>query len=321
MRKYTIALGIITLILSSVSLNAQDDKFKITMMTNWTPQAQFAGYYVAKDKGFFDDAGLDVTILGFSTNSFEDIFSLISKGEIDALTFQLAGAIKNRSAGVPIVNILQTSQSNGIIFISSSPVHYLKDLSNKRIGLWKNDTADMARMALAENKVVFEEIPILQSLSLFYAGAVDAIIAYSFNEYFRVAFRQGEVPEDNIVRLSDLGYDYPEDGLYVTEAYQNAHPKEVKAFADACRKGWEYAASHREEALRITMKYVLDARVFTTSIAQKCMLDEILRLQINPKTGVQDFTPISQNTFNELQNNLIKVKLISRFVNYSELFQ
>lgn len=310
----------ILLFLSSLSLNAQN-KFKMTMMTNWTPQAQFTGYYVAKEKGFFDEAGLDVTIRGFPPNSYEDIFTLIRQGEVDAIVFQLAGAIKNHSAGIRLVNILQTSQSNGLIFISGTPVHYLNDLSNCRIGLWKNDIADLARMALAENKIVFEEIPVLQSLSLFYAGAVDAILAYSFNEYYRVLFRQGEVPEKNIVRLSELGYNYPEDGLYVTQKYYSAHRNEVKAFADACRKGWEYAASHREEALEITMKYVVDARIFTTAIAQKCMLDEILRLQVNPATGVQDFAPVSETMFNDLVNNLLKVGLVSKPFPYKELFQ
>jgi len=309
----------VLLVLASFSLDGQDRKFKITLMTNWTPQAQFAGYYVAKEKGFFDEAGLDVTVQGFSPSSNDDIFSWLNTGKIDAMVFQMAGAVKHRAEGMQIVNILQTSQVNGLVFVSSSPVHYLKDLSGLRIGIWKNDVADVAKMALTDNKVIYSDIPVLQSMSIFYAGAVDAILVYTFNEYIQILFRQGEIPEDNVVRISDLGYNFPEDGLYVTEKYMNKHPKEVKAFADACRRGWEYAASHREEALEITMKYITDARAFTTRQLQKMMLDEILRLQINPKTGTRDFAPVSEDVFNDIQNKLFRVGLISRTINYREI--
>ena len=101
--------------LCSISLHAQD---KFIFTPQWTAQAQFAGYYVALEKGFYKDAGLDVEIVHPSVT--QSAINRIRNNESHATTLQLAQAMEIIDDGIPLVNILQTSMNNAMVPPSSS---------------------------------------------------------------------------------------------------------------------------------------------------------------------------------------------------------
>jgi len=98
----------------------------------------------------------------------------------------------------------------------------------------------------------------------------------SYNEYFELLASGEEISQDQIIYISKIGYDVPEDGLYVLEDYYEKNPEVVKKFAAASRKGWQYAYEHRDEALALVMKIVEEQGIMTNNMAQKWMLDKVL---------------------------------------------
>ena len=124
--------------------------------------------------------------------------------------------------------------------------------------------------------------------------------------------------EDNVYRFSDHGYNVPEDGVYMTRAYYLKHKNQAKRFAEASRRGWEWAAEHPDETLDIVMKYVTENNVATNRVLQKLMLDEILKLQIDKQTGKREF--LLRPEMVELASRLmLECNMIKREITYEQL--
>ena len=249
---------------------------RIVFTPQWTPQSQFAGYYVAQEKGFYKDANVEVDFRHPSV-SYSALNHLM-EGSCDMITTQLTQAMIAIDRGIPMVHVLQTSQKNGLVLLGrSDSIRTIEDLRRKKVGVWKAGFGELAYIMDAELQLGIKWIPFLEGTNLFISGAIDATLAMSYNEYLqiRVSGHEDKIP----IRLSDIGYDYPEDGLYVSLDFYRRYPEKVKAFVEASRKGWEWTHEHPEEALDIVMKWAEKEQVHTNRIFQRWMLEEILRLQ------------------------------------------
>ena len=249
---------------------------RIVFTPQWTPQSQFAGYYVAQEKGFYKKAGVEVDFQHPSA-SYSAANRLL-EGSSDIITQQLVQAMILIDRGMPIVHLLQTSQRNSLVLVSrSDTLRTLQDLKGKKVGIWKAGFGDLAYIMDTEKELNIKWVPFLESVNLFLSGAIDATLAMDYNEYQKIRVSGHE--DKPVIRFSDTEYDYPEDGLYVSEDFYKLHPDKVKAFAEASRKGWEWAHEHPEETLDIVMKWVAKENVHTNRIHQKWMLEKILALQ------------------------------------------
>lgn len=311
-------LTILTLlVLQTLTLSAQ----KVVFTPQWTPQSQFAGYYVAMEKGFYAEEGIDVEIRHTGINSTDTPLDMLVRGDANIAGLQLIQGIVARSDGRPLVNVMQLTQVSGLGCISREPISKPEDLDGKKISRWKTGYAEVSDMIEFYNKIHIEWIPVISGVSLFLYDAVDATLCYTYSEYLSVLLARGEIPEGNFVRFADFGFDCPEDGLYVTEDYYNTHRKEVDAFVRASKKGWEYAASHRTEALDVVMKYTDESEIITNRAHQKMMLDEFLKLQVNPYTSKIDFMPVSREVFDQICGALIDTGYISIRPEYKDLIR
>ena len=126
-------------------------------------------------------------------------------------------------------------------------------------------------------------------MDLFLKGAIDGTLAMSYNEYYQLLQMGFTFTENNVYRFSDHGYNIQEDGVYMRRDYYETHKTQARKFAQASRKGWEWAASHPEEAVDIVMKYVRANHIATNRTLQKLMLKEVLRLQIDKKSNKREF--------------------------------
>ena len=134
MTKNTLGLALVTMFALGVgAAHAQD---KLTLQLKWVTQAQFAGYYVAKDKGFYKDAGLDVTVKagGPDINPSQ----VIAGGGADVIVDWMPSALATREKGVPIVNISQVFQRSGMQLTcrKDSGVKTPKDFKGRTLGVW-----------------------------------------------------------------------------------------------------------------------------------------------------------------------------------------
>jgi NitT/TauT family transport system substrate-binding protein len=285
---------------------------QITFSPQWTPQSQFAGYYAALENGYYADAGLDVSIV-HPTATYSSM-NMLQDGTSDVITCELIQAMMTADDNVKYVNLLQTTQHSTLVLIArSGDVEKLADLAGCRIGTWKVGFSEIPHMIDEEQHLDIEWIKLISPLNLYIAGAIDATLAKSYNEL--ILFSMAGVTPGSVLYFSEHGYDFPEDGLYVSEEFYKKNPQQCRLFADASRKGWDWVRNNREEALDIVMEYVKKENVPTNRYNQKWMLDAILDAQEDVKGEMPSYT-LHKEAFNQLNETLMKYGYISRPIVY-----
>ena len=299
------------LCISSFSGYAQ----KITFSPQWSAQSQFAGYYAALEKGFYDEAGLDVSIV-HPSNSYSSI-NMLKDGTTDFITCELIQAMMASDKGIRLVNLLQTTQHTTLVLISHEKnISKMSDLAGRRIGTWKVGFSEIPCIIDKEHKLGVEWVKFINPLNIYISRAIDATLGKSYNE--GILFSMSGITPGSILRFSEMGYDYPEDGLYVSEAFFKKNPDVCRKFAEASRKGWEWVRNNRKEAVDIVMKYVKEANVSTNIYVQKWMLEEVLEMQEDEKGEAPSYQ-LNANAFYWLNDVLLKHGYISKPVEYERL--
>ena len=288
---------------------------RIVFTPQWTPQSQFAGYYVAQEKGFYRDAGVEVDFQHPSA-SYSALNRLL-EGSSDMITQQLTQAIIGIDRGIPLIHVLQTSQRNAMVLVGrTDAIRKIEDLKKKKVGVWKVGFGELAYIMNVEERLGIKWVPFLEGTNLFISGAIDATLAMSYNEYLQIKVSGHE--DKPVIRFSETEYDYPEDGLYVTAEYYQRYPEKVQAFAEASRRGWEWVHEHPEEALDIVMKWVEKENVHTNHIHQRWMLEEVLRLQCAEGEKKPSFR-LDDGVVNRLGDLLLKHHYIQEPISIEKL--
>lgn len=306
MKKYMILLG---MILCSLF---QSYSQQIRFTPQWTAQSQFAGYYAAIENGYYAEAGLDVSIV-HPTTSYGAL-NMLQDGATDIITSELIQAMMTSDDKLKLVNILQTTQHSTLVVISRAKnIDEFSDLAGCRIGTWKVGFSEIPHMIDEEQHLDIEWIQLINSLNIYISGAIDATLAKTYNEL--ILFSMSGVTPGSVLHFSEHGYDFPEDGIYVSETFYKKNPEKCRLFAEASRKGWEWVRNNREEALEIVMKYVKESNVATNRYNQKWMLDAILEAQEDVK-GVAPSYKLDEDAFNQLNEALMKYGYIARPADY-----
>jgi NitT/TauT family transport system substrate-binding protein len=270
---------------------------KLTLQLKWVTQAQFAGYFVAKDKGFYKEVGLDVTIKpgGPDINPSQ----VIAGGGADVVLDWMPSALATREKGVPLVNIAQVFQKSGLMLTcrKDSGIKTPADFKGKTLGVWFGGNEYpflnwMAKLGLSTNggpdgvtvlKQGFNVDPLLQKQAA-------CISTMTYNEYGQV-LDAGMKPDQLVVfKYEDEGVATLEDGIYTLEKNLKdpAMAEKLARFLKASMKGWDYAVAHPDEGAAITLAN--DETGAQTEAHQKFMMGEIDKLVgTNPKgTGYLD---------------------------------
>ena len=303
----------IAILLVSKSAAAQDDVIVFT--PQWIAQAQFAGYYVAETKGFYREAGVKVRIEHPSAT--QPAVNRLLSGECQATTLQLCQALEITDSNKPLVNILQTSMNNAMVIVSARKKDPLKQKGAK-VGIWSVGFGQLAICMSTKDHLDYQWVRFAQNVNLFVSGVLDATLAMSYNEYYQLVQAGIEMTDKNVYRFCDHGYNVQEDGVYMNRDYYEKHRDQACRFAQASRKGWEWAVAHPEEALDIVMRYVDKERVATNRVMQRLMLKEVLRLQVDRESKKREFR--LRPDMVQLASRLMKENgMLSREVTYDEL--
>ena len=300
-------------IMAAVAMQSWAQKF--IFMPQWTAPAQFAGYYVALEKGFSREAGIDVEIVHPSVSL--KAIDRIQRNKSNATTLQLAEAIEMVAQGIPLVNILQTSMNNAMVIVSRRGVDPLTQ-KGARVGIWNAGFSQLALCMSMKEGLNYEWIKFASNVNLFVTGALDATFAMSYNEYNQLLQTGMTLNEKNVYRFCEHGYNVQEDGVYMTKAYYEQHRDQARRFAEASKKGWLWAADHPDETLDIVMKYVKRHKIATNRIMQKLMLQEVLRLQVDRESGKREFR-LRPDMVKHASFLLNEFKMIDKEVTYEEL--
>ena len=293
--------------------DSQDETIVFT--PQWTAQAQFAGYYVAEAKGFYREAGVNVKIK--HPTSTQPAMSRLRNNQSQATTLQLCQAMEIVDDGIPLVNILQTSMNNAMVIVSARGRDPLKQKGAK-VGIWSVGFGQLAICMSIKDHLDYQWILFAQNINLFLSGALDAMLAMSYNEYYQLVQAGIEVTDKNIYRFCDHGYNVQEDGVYMLRDYYEKHKDQARRFAQASRKGWEWAAQHPEEALDIVMEYVNKENIATNRVIQRLMLKEILRLLIDRESKKREFR-LRPDMVRQASRLMVENNMLDREVTYEEL--
>ena len=281
MRK--IVLGMAALAgLGIASAHAAD---KVTLQLKWVTQAQFAGYYVAKDKGFYKDAGIDITIKPGGPDVAPP--QVLAGGGADVVVDWMPSALATREKGVPLVNIAQPFKRSGMMLTcrAETGIKAPADLKGRTLGVWFYGNeypflSWMSKLGLKTDgsaggvkvlKQGFNVDPLLQKQA-------DCVSTMTYNEYWQVI--DGGIPADKLVvfKYEDQGVATMEDGLYVMEdkLKDPAFVEKMAKLVSASMKGWEWARKNPKEAAKIVLDN--DASGAQTEKHQIRMMDEINKL-------------------------------------------
>jgi polar amino acid transport system substrate-binding protein len=226
---------------------------KVAIQLKWFHQFQFAGYYAAKEKGFYDAVGLDVEIK--ARNIKYDNIEQVVRGESQYGVADTSLLIY-RSKEEPVViiaPILQHSPSV-LLTLKKSNIDTPYNLNNKNVLFYRKDIDGMSLKAMFHSLNVKPNISKMKKLDAYNAlssGKVDAYAAYITNEPFYLKEKNLEL---NIINPANYGFDFYGDMLFTNEFEAKNHPNRVKRFKEATLKGWEYALNNKEEIIALIKK-------------------------------------------------------------------
>jgi NitT/TauT family transport system substrate-binding protein len=290
MKKLVLAMMASAMAMAASHAMAAD---KVTLQLKWVAQSQFAGYYVAKEKGYYEEEGLDVDIKPGGPDIAPE--QVIAGGGADVIVDWMGGALVAREKGVPLVNIAQPFQKSGMELIcrKDGPIKTEADFKGHTLGVWffGNEypffawmnkiglKTDGGKDGVTVLKQSFDVQPLLQKQA-------DCISVMTYNEYWQ-AIDAGFKPEElTVFNYTAMGNDLLEDGLYANEEKLKdpAFKEKMAKFVKASMKGWKYAVENPDDAAEI----VVDAGGQDEN-HQKRMMSEVAKL-IGDGTGKLDTT-------------------------------
>src|SRR6056300_238589 len=271
--------------LGGTSAIADGHANSVSLQLQWVTQAQFAGYYVALDKGFYEAEGLDVTILAGGPDIAPP--QVLAGGGADAMLNWMPSALAAREKGLPVVNIAQPFKKSGLMLTcwKDTGIKSPADFKGKTIGVWffgneypflswmsqEGISTDGGPDGVTVLRQGFNVDPLLQRQA-------DCISTMTYNEYGQVL--DAGVSEDELVtfKYENQGVATLEDGIYVLEDNLNdpAFADKMVRFVRASMKGWKYAEANPGEAAEIVLDN--DETGAQTEAHQVRMMGEIAKL-------------------------------------------
>lgn len=259
MKKLSALFAVGILGLSAVAAQAQD---AFTIQLKWVTQSQFAGYLVAEALGFYEDEGLDVTILPGGPDIAPP--QVIAAGGADVIVEWMGAALAAREAGVPLVNVAQFFDRSGLMLTcrKDSGVRSPADFAGRTLGVWFfgnefpflswMDSLGLATDGGADGVEVlrqgFNVDPLIQNQA-------DCISTMTYNEFWQVI--DAGFSEDDLItfKYEDQGVGVLEDGLYTTEdnLTDAAFRDKLTRFVRASIKGWDFALANQATAVGIVL--------------------------------------------------------------------
>lgn len=297
MRKLFAILVLVLVLAVGFGASAQE-LTPVKLQLQWVAQSQFAGYYAAVAMGYYEAAGLDVTILEGAVEIVPQ--QVVASGGAEFGIAWVPKVLESREAGADLVNIAQIFQRSGTLEVSfvDAGITSVEDLAGKRVGTWGfgNEHELFAALRAAgidpENP---DDVTIIQQpfdMSLLINGEVDAAEAMTYNEYAQVLEQvnpaTGELfqPEElNVIDFNEVGTAMLQDHIFTNAAWlaEEGNEEIAIAFVKASIQGWIYCRDNFDECVDI----VLDNGPTLGEGHMRWQLNEINRLiWPSPEAGV-----------------------------------
>lgn len=292
---------------------------KVTLQLQWLPQSQFAGFLVAKEKGYYENAGLSVDIVAGGPNIIP--FDSLTQKKATFCTAWLAEGIRNRSQGTALVNVAQLIQKSGLLLVAkrASKIGTPADLNGKTIGVWSDNFFLQPSMFFKNYNIQATLINQGYSINPFLRGALDVVSAMYYNEYHRIYEAGFDFEDLSVFWFADYDLNYPEDGIYCMEETWNNSPDMCLSFVNASLQGWQWAFLNSREAVEIVMAYCHQANMATSQNHQTWMLQAIKELMLFTEENTIDYS-LNEKDFCRVDADLRYAGLTTFPVQYEGFF-
>lgn len=285
----------------------------VKLQLKWVPQAQFAGYFLAQDKGYYDAEGLKVEILPGGPDIVPE--QQVAGGSADIGVDWVASLLTSQEQEMPLVQIAQIFQKSGLVLVSKKEagINTPADLKGKKVGNWMGGN-EFELLALFD-KYKLDSGKDLNftkqgfTMDQFLGGELDAASAMTYNEY-QVVLESGVKPEElSVIDMNDEGVAMLEDNLFANKEWLEGNKETAAKFVRASLKGWADAIADPEAAVDSVMK--LAEAGSTTREHQLTMMKEVAKL-IQPegfdasKLGYTDAAAFQQTADIALKFGVIK---------------
>ncbi len=314
-----VSLLVILIVALFLPLNTrcEDNLTSCSMLPLWSPQAQFAGYYMAREKGFYRNHGLNMTILkggpAFSGCEY------LENGRADFAVLWLTTAIRQYGEGLRLVHAGQVIPRSAMMLVAkkSRNIRQPSDMNAKKVSLWGGDLAIPPRAFFWKYGLHVKEVPQSYTVNLFLRDGVDVASAMWYNEYHTI-LNTGINPEElNVFSMSDYGLNFPEDGIYMLESAFKENPALAEACVKASLEGWRYAFEHPDEALDVVIRHMREAKICANRTHQKWMLSRMRDL-IMPVLDADDNGRLKKSDFDSVSLFLFQTGLIEEIPDYDQ---
>ncbi|MCP3975804.1 MAG: ABC transporter substrate-binding protein [bacterium] len=258
-------LGAFLLIMAMVATacgdSGSDDLTPINLQLQWFAQAQFAGYYAAVDQGFYEDEGLDVTILEGAVEIVPQ--QVVASGQAEFGLAWVPKALVSNEEDAGLVNIGQVFQRSGTLMVSwaDTGIASPADWAGKTVGNWGfgNEfelTAAIEKFGVADVELVAQNFDMEALLN----REVDAAEAMTYNEYAQVLEATNEAtgslyqPSDlNVINFNDVGTAMLQDSIWVSEEWLAGNEDVAEKFLKATFRGWIYCKDNPDTCVDIVL--------------------------------------------------------------------
>jgi len=261
---------------------AGSELHSINLQLRWVHQFQFAGYYMAKEKGFYRQEGLDVTIRAGAPGIAPAYEVLDGRAEYGVGNMEILSLYV---AGKPLVALAAIFQHSPSVFLvrEDSQIYTVRDLKDKRVMLFPGNSNPELLGVMRIQGLKPDDIQRLETstdINDLINGKTDVFNAYLTNEPF---FMQEQGIGARIINPRDHGVDFYSDVLFTTQNELQKHPAQVAAFRRASLKGWAYALSHPEEATQVLVdKYQVSKTLnhlrYESNMVREMVLPELVEL-------------------------------------------
>ncbi|WP_372094879.1 ABC transporter substrate-binding protein [Tistrella mobilis] len=290
----------------------------VSVRLKWLPQAQFAGFYVAKAKGFYEAEGLDMTINPGGPNLNAE--ALVASG---ADTFGLGSGteavLHARAKGLPLICIGMSQQKTPFAFVAreTSGIKTIEDFKGKKVATWFTGPQYTLYSVLAAAKIKQSELTIIPqpvSMAPFVEGEFDVATVTFYNE-LNTLKEQG-ITDLTVFTPDDYGVTTQQDSFITSEKIATEKPELVQGFLNATLKGWKYAFEHKAEAIDIVMA----AAEGLERKHQEAMLDEIERLMVAGRAADEGLGALDMASIEKVQTDLVGFGALKEAVDLKAAF-
>jgi len=294
---------------------------KVTLQLKWVAQAQFAGYYAAKEKGYFQAAGLDVTVKPGGPDIVPA--QVVAGGGAQFGLDWLPSLLSAREQGTPLVNIAQVFQYSGMreIAFKSTGIKTVNDLRGKKVAVWFSGNefellATLDKYHINKDKdLTLVKQPF--DMNLLLNKQVAAAAAMTYNEYHQV-LEAGVKPQDLVViDFNKEGTAMLEDGIFTTESWLKdaTHKQIASRFLHAAFQGWIFCRDHPSDCVDIVLKQ--DATGVMSKQHQTTMMAEINTLIWGPPAPAHRIGYMEPEAFKRTSSIALKFGVIKKPAGHS----